>query len=272
MTAHRSKVLSRSEAAAGLAGLAVATALVASLVGSIERAYAQTALGPFTQHLVADLSDRFVSITLGFAGTELLLYGATDGAGDVVIIVRGPPVDVTVRRKDRIAGIWMNADHADYRAIPGYYLVASTAPIEEIVPEEIRVELAIGLDTLPLEPASALSDDERRRFREALVRSQRRLGLYDETPGSVSLKSDRLFRTQVVFPSNVPTGDYVVEVMLMREGHVVGMTTTELGVDRRGFEALIFQFAHREPAKYGLIAIIIALVAGWFAGFVFRKI
>ena len=52
--------------------------------------------------LVADLSKRLVAITTGFAGTDVLLFGAIDGEGDVVVVVRGPEKQVTMHRKSRV--------------------------------------------------------------------------------------------------------------------------------------------------------------------------
>ena len=49
--------------------------------------------------LVADLSQHLVAITTGFAGTDVLLFGATEGEGEVVVIVRGPDRPVTMHRK-----------------------------------------------------------------------------------------------------------------------------------------------------------------------------
>ena len=40
--------------------------------------------------LVADLSSHLIAITTGFTGTEVLLFGAKEGPGQVVMIVRGP--------------------------------------------------------------------------------------------------------------------------------------------------------------------------------------
>jgi hypothetical protein len=45
-----------------------------------------------------------------------------------------------------------------------------------------------------------------------------------------------------------------------------------LQVLKSGFEDQVYSFAHDRAALYGLIAIAVALVAGWFAGYVFRKI
>ena len=39
--------------------------------------------------LVADLSEHLVKIDLGFTGKKVLLYGAIEGDGKVVVVVKG---------------------------------------------------------------------------------------------------------------------------------------------------------------------------------------
>jgi uncharacterized protein (TIGR02186 family) len=221
--------------------------------------------------LVADLSERSISITLGFSGTDLLLFGATDATGEIVVIIRGPSSNVTVRRKDRIGGIWVNNDHVEFKDVPGFYLVASSGPLDEIASPLIRQNKALGFATIPLETTADIDDERRAGFRDALLRNKQRQGLYREAPGSVELQSGRLFRTTVNFPSIVPTGDYTVEVILLRNDRVISATLTPLVVSRTGFESLVFTFAHLHSELYGLIAIVVALMAGWFAGFAFRR-
>ena len=48
--------------------------------------------------------------------------------------------------------------------------------------------------------------------------------------------------------------------------------TTPLVVSKIGVGADIFEFAHRHSAAYGIIAIVMALLAGWAAHLVFRRI
>ena len=69
----------------------------------------------------------------------------------------------------------------------------------------------------------------------------------------------------------MPTGIYKVEVFLLRKGAVVGAQTTPLVISKAGIGAEVFEFAHRNSALYGIMAIAIALAAGWLAGLVFRK-
>ena len=60
--------------------------------------------------VVADLSSHLIAITTGFTGASVVLFGATDGRGDVIVVVRGPEREMTVWRKSRVAGIWVNAE------------------------------------------------------------------------------------------------------------------------------------------------------------------
>ena len=81
--------------------------------------------------LVADLSDDLIAITTGFTGTEVLLFGATEGVGDIIVVVRAPESQVVVRRKERVGGIWINADSLVFERVPGYYHVAASRLIAE---------------------------------------------------------------------------------------------------------------------------------------------
>ncbi|MBV8494135.1 MAG: TIGR02186 family protein, partial [Alphaproteobacteria bacterium] len=60
--------------------------------------------------VIADLSSHLVAITSGFTGASVVLFGATEGGGDVIAVVRGPEHEMTVWRKGKVAGIWVNAE------------------------------------------------------------------------------------------------------------------------------------------------------------------
>ena len=110
------------------------------------------------QALIADLSSHLIAITTGFTGTEVLLFGALEEPGDVVVIVRGPVSDAAVRRKDRIAGIWVNSERLDFRDVPSYYAVASSQPLSQIGQAALLARHGIGLDFLRLTPAEEVSE------------------------------------------------------------------------------------------------------------------
>lgn len=218
--------------------------------------------------LVADLSSREIAITTGFAGTELLLFGATEGPGDVVVVVRGPQREQIVRRKIQVAGIWLNGESVRFENVPVFYWVGSTRPLDEIAAPRVLDERAIGTAHLVFAPAEATASAAE--FRAALVRAKKRQSLYKED-GKVAVVADRLFRTNVIFPANLPTGDYHAEVYLVRDGRVASQHITTIEVARVVLGARIYNFARQQAALYGIMAIVIALAAGWLAGVIFRK-
>ncbi len=222
--------------------------------------------------LVADLSQHLVGITTGFAGAEVLLFGAVEGHGDVVVITRGPERPAVMHRKSRILGVWVNTASLTFDRVPSFYGIASSRPLEEIAPATVLARHEMGVEHLRLELARAkASPNVAAEWRDGLVRNFQRAGLYTTSVRNVTFLGNRLFRTRISLPANVPTGTYQVQVFLIVDGRVVSAQTTPLSVSKVGGEAVVFDFAYKQPAIYGLIAIALALMAGWLAHLAFRK-
>jgi uncharacterized protein (TIGR02186 family) len=188
-----------------------------------------------------------------------------------VVVVRGPDGDTTVRRKARVAGIWINRDELRFAGVPAFYRVAASRPLADFVPNALRQRHQIGVDFLRLQPTRDLHPEEAAAFRAGMIRNKEALRLYDPEVGRVSFLGNRLFRTRIEFPANVPTGNYTVEVLLVNNGQVVAAQTTPMFVSKVGIGADVYDFAHDYAALYGIIAVLFAVGAGWGAGVVFRK-
>ncbi len=224
------------------------------------------------QPLVADLSEHLVGITTGFSGASVLLFGAIEDEGEVAVVVRGPARDLVMHRKSRVLGVWANTNSMTFRAAPGYYAVAASGPLEEIARPRVLARNEIGIDNLKLRlPLNLASPNVAKTWRDALVRNQERAGLYHSEVQPVSFLGTRLFRARLELPANVPTGTYKVQVFLLKNRRVVSAQSTPLIVSRVGVEAEVFNFAHNYSAYYGLIAIVVALTAGWLANAAFKK-
>ena len=230
------------------------------------------------EELVTDLSDHLISIESNFTGTDILLFGAVGGARegqrDVVVVVRGPATPVTVRRKARVGGIWVNYDSATLDAVPGYYAVASTRPLSVIAPNAVLERHGLGpanLKPAVIEENVPSGDVTTADFRQAIVRLNRDNGLYREQPSGVVFLGASLFRANIAMPANVPDGDYSAQVYLFRNGELAHAQTSRLFVRKAGFERLVYDFANQQPLFYGIAAVFVAMMAGWLASAVFRS-
>ncbi|CAK0765640.1 Transmembrane protein [Azospirillaceae bacterium] len=224
-----------------------------------------------SQSLVADLSNHLVAINTSFTGTEVVLFGVVEGPGDIAVVVTGPRTAVTVRRKDRVAGIWINQDSVRFKSVPGFYAVATNRPLDAIVNSSVLARHQIGLEHLALTPTEPTSPNQVAEFRRSLIRGKQRQGLYGTKLGQVSFLGDRLFRTNISFPANVPIGHYTVSVFLIRGGDVMTAQTTPLVVGKVGLSFEIYDFAQRRPFGYGLAAIAGAVIMGWLASALFGR-
>lgn len=245
---------------------------MARIFAAVALLMAAVAAGPArAQPLVFDLSSHLIAITTGFSGTELLLFGATEGEGDVIVTLRGPETTAVVRKKTRVAGIWINTERMSFTGAPAFYRVAASRPLEQIAPPPLRARHQIGLENLRMTPPDEARPAEIQTFHAGLLRNQEARGLYASEPGRVSFLGPRLFRTRVVLPANVPPGAYTAEVLLVRNGQVIAAQATPMFVSKIGLGAEVYEFAHRHAALYGILAILLAVLSGWGAGVAFRR-
>lgn len=221
--------------------------------------------------LVVDFESPVIEISVDFAGTDILFFGAIDGEGDVIVIVSGPLGPEVVRRKSRVAGIWVNANSKVFETVPAYYHVAATRPLKDIAAEQLLDRHQIGASKIQFGYAPEQSPGDLAAYRAALIRNKQRLGLYNHAPNKIEVRGGQLFRTTFSFPANVVTGAYNVDVYLIRRGRIVSTRSRSLSITKVGVGAGIFNFAHQHAPIYGIMAVAVALFAGWLAGAVFRK-
>lgn len=236
-------------------------------------------LAQASPRLVPDISSRAVEIQYSFTGAELLLFGAILYPGgrpprrpaEVVVVLKGPVQPITVREKQKIAGIWMNADSHRFRSAPGFYAVASSRPIGELVDERTAAIYELGLQNLQLSPGGGAQPDKERRFEAGLLDLRRREGLYVEDPDGVEISEGVLYRARIFIPSQVPVGTFTAETFLIDRGKVIAAATKEITVDKSGFERFVAESADRYSLLYGLAAVLLPLLLGWAAAELFRR-
>jgi uncharacterized protein (TIGR02186 family) len=227
------------------------------------------------EDLVSGLSQDSIEITSNYAGSTIVVFGAIErpttsaAKHDIVVIVRGPPSSMTVRKKDHVAGIWINNEQATFYGMPSYYFAASTRPIEEIAARELLDRYGLGLRRL--EPSSVRTRAPAEPFRLALIRRKQEHGLYAEIPNGVEFLSETLFRVRVPVPAEVARGEYTAEVYLFEGGNMISAQVTPFYIDQTGLERQLFNFAHEWPFIYGTSAVAMALMLGWLSSLFFRQ-
>ena len=255
----------------------VLTFLFASLLLSLGLTAAAEEQRP--EVVQSDISMREISIQSNFTGVEIVLFGSIDFSKapapdekpyDVIMVVRGPDRPLVIRRKERIAGLWMNGDSKTFSAVPDFYAVLASRPFRAIASEEMLKPLGIGFANLDYGKTveGDNTDDE---FRANLIRLQQERRLFQESDDAIGFIGRSLFRGSVDLPVNVPIGRYTTQVFLFRDGKLLSQSQSSLQVHKVGLERVVYMLAYRYPLTYGLLAVLIAISAGLLAWTAFRR-
>ena len=236
-------------------------------------------LGQAKPVLVPDVSQRDIEIIYSFTGAELLLFGAIlyprgrvpERPVDIAVVVKGPVEPIVLREKQKVAGIWVNADSARFRSAPAFYAAASSRPLDRIVDERTAAIYELGINNLQLSPADADTPDEANRMERGLVELRQRSSLYAEQPGAVLITDDVLYRARIRIPARVPVGTYTAETFLIQDGRVIAAAVRDITIRKGGFEQFVAEAAEENSVAYGIVAVALSVALGWAAGALFRR-
>src|SRR5947209_8233467 len=150
------------------------------------------------ERLITTLSTSRVLISSNFTGADVVLFGSVErdaqtvarrGGYDIVVTVTGPRETVITYRKQRVFGVWVNADSRTFVKAPSYLTVLSNRIINEIADINTlrRTQTGLARILLPQEISGDIADSIRDDpFRQAFLRLKIEHGLYREVQNGVT--------------------------------------------------------------------------------------
>ena len=167
----------------------------------------------------------------------------------------------------------MSVGEITVKAAPSLYLVLSTPDVPshrdgatqwgyDALKQRIRFE-----GSLPKAGAGVLFDQ--------FIKLKESQGVYGVFPNSLKLTStsgdQATYEGQFWLPGNIAPGTYHVVLSVINGGKVVQQQSTELNVEMSGLPRFLTSLAWNHAAIYGLMAVLVALAAGFIMGFIFRS-
>lgn len=229
------------------------------------------------EQVVLGLSSDTVSIATDFDGSEILIFGAVkrerpiaDDPLQVLVTVAGPFQPLTVRKKSRRFGIWVNTEAVEVDSAPSLYAVATSGPWQEVISdtEDLRHKISIPR---AIRSVGAPQDVENAQdFSEALIRVRSDKGTYMLLEGGVRVRENTLFDTAIRLPANLIEGTYATRIYLTRNRQVLSSHEATIDVRKVGLERWLYELSRDQPLVYGLQALALAIAAGWGASAAFR--
>ena len=227
----------------------------------------------FASEAYFDLSEKKIQIETNFVGKEIIIFGILKNGEDTVIAIEGPKQNVKMMKKERILGFWFNTKKVIYRDIPSIFFISSSKPVREILNQNTLIKEKLYFDeilTNTLTSRDFIDQKDLSNWNKNLIKIKKSDELFKE----YQLKNieNKLFQTRVFFPSNTIPGSYKVTIFQVKNKVILNKKNKIITIKKSGIGEKVFEFAHNQPATYGLLSILFAIISGLSAATLFRRL
>ena len=225
------------------------------------------------------VSPEVVPILLRYNGADLSVTGTSKAGDDLIIRISNDHSDAHYKYKGKAAGLfWMKKGDVSFKNVPGVYMLYSTGEIDHLLNEETQKSNQIGIkglkaaSTMETESTELQGQDER--WKNEFIRFKESQKLYAIHTGTVTRQHGQekdTFQVDVRWPYQAGPGTYTVEALAIRNGQIVETSKSQFTVKRAGLVKKLSTMAFKNSALYGLMAVVIAIIAGFAVGIIFKK-
>ncbi len=253
------------QAILGLRLLPVLAVVLAALLSQNASAQAST---PVTLKLTPE------TIEMGafYNGARLRMEGTAPSGSKVMIVLRGVSKDEVFNKKDRVGPIWINVDKVHVTGPPSLFLRFSSEDVHTFLDRQ-TID-AYALDELSIRNRMRIRTEHGLRDPEALrligdhyLDLKKRDGSYRRIADRVRMadigNGEERYTLEIGWPKLATPGSYQVEVYACRDNRIVGQSGTTLQLVEVGFPAFMANAAREHAYLYGILAVILAVIAGF---------
>ncbi len=233
---------------------------------------------PAISAITCQVSPKQIDINLTYHGATLTVTGESAPGDDLVIRIGNKAAPAHYKYIGKAGGIfWMKKGNITFKNVPGVYILASSGKLESILdPEAMKANLlgyAAIKATAEIEEGNPGLSKNEARWKNEFIRFKEKQNLYTIHPGTVTIQPGQTntYRVEVPWPFQAPPGTYSIEAMAIRNGKVAERARTDFTVARTGMVAKLTDLAFNKPALYGIMAVVIAIIAGFAVGMIFKK-
>ena len=218
------------------------------------------------------VTPQAIQIHALYNGSTIRAEGMVPEGSQVVLRFLGAPGDVDMEQKGKALGLlWMNMGNVRFDKVPAVFLVASSAPLADMGSAGAALGMAGLAGQVGIEP----DDADRNVLLPELLKLKQDEGLYREMSGTVTMgpAKDGMqpFTADMPIPSRLSPGDYAVEVHALKDGREVFTASRAMDVKMVGIPFMMADLAFNHGVWYGVLASVIAILAGLGIGLVFQS-
>jgi len=226
-------------------------------------------------HARLPVSPTHVAVTSQFHGATLKVAVSALSGTEIALKLEGMRRDVVFNQKGRFFVVWMNVGEVTIGNAPQAYMLYTSAEPAELACDEALRRLGLGLEALGPEIETRGENIDRETMLLEFYDYMSKSGLHRLAYGSLRPQGAERGRAstglaryvvKIGLPSRIAVGDYEADPYLFRDGESVETTRETVTIEKTGFPLLVSRLARDHPGKYGLLAIVVAVVAAFLVG------
>jgi uncharacterized protein (TIGR02186 family) len=219
------------------------------------------------------LTPAQVLMGANYNGQQISISGRVPSGASALIRVTGPPEDRRLKQKGRALGLlWMNMDSVEISKVPDVFLLY--LPPEARDQQTAWTALGIGLEGVRDQAEIVTSDPDKAAIFNEFVKLKQKSGLYGVVDNAVLYGADdgrmKPFSATLALPAALPQGKYQIEVLAIENGTIDASTVKQIDAHEIGMPALVSKLAFDHGTLYGILAVLVAIIAGLGTGLLFK--
>jgi len=214
-----------------------------------------------------ELHPEVIEMGAFYGGAALRISGTVAAGSNVVVVVRGPATEETFNKKRRAGPIWINSGKVHVSGVPALFLGISREPIESILSrgaiDRHQLDEQAILQQMHVDPEGV--DEEV--IRENYMKLKIEEGILQTLEGGLKVEPPQggrsAYSIEFGWPARARPSTYEIKAYECREGEVVDEVSRNLEVVKVGFPAKVAYLASDRAKVYGILCVLIALIAGF---------
>jgi len=212
-----------------------------------------------------------------YDGTDISVSGEIPEDSEALIRVIGHTEDSRLKKKGQALGfLWMNLGSVEFHKVPSVFLLywskGDNAFFHSV--QEAWQSPDLGLEAIKKQVDIVSDYEDKEALFEEFIKLKQKSGLYGAAEGRIRYKEEnkgmKSFSCSLRLPSGLPQGVYKVEVFAVKEGGIAGYSVKEIRARQAGMPSLIASLAFNHGTLYGILAVLVAVIAGLLTGVMFK--
>ena len=222
------------------------------------------------------VTPEIVRMGIRYGGALLRVEGVKAPDAQVVVMVRGEAGEEMFNKVGRVGPIWGITGKVTVTNTPSLLLVFSSAPLSNCLPRAAIDRYGLDQRAIAKQTRVESKAADYDRIAEDYWRYKIRQGNYQLVNGTVQTgpagADGTPYTVEFTMPKTAAPGQYTIGVLECYGGEIVRATELPLRVVEVGFPALVTWLATQHASGYGIMAVVVAMLAGFGIDFLAARL